>query len=67
MNTRYFKDGVVEFGLQANCTVLHAAMCFACVEIVQMLLKRGADPHIDNKKGMELKTAKADNAPRSGS
>ena len=53
LNTRLFEDGIVEFGIPAYSTVLHGAMSFAGVEIVEMLLKKGADPYIEEKNGMD--------------
>ena len=53
LNTRLFEDGIVEFGIPPNSTVLHGAMSFAGVEIVEMLLKKGADPYIEDKNGMD--------------
>ena len=52
LNTRLFEDGIVEFGIPAKGTILLGAMCFADVEIVEMLLKKGADPYIEDKNGM---------------
>ena len=39
--------------IPVNSTVLHGAMCFAGVEIVEMLLKKGADPYIEDKNGVD--------------
>ena len=53
LNTRLFEDGIVEFGIPSKGTILLGAMCFAGVEIVEMLLKKGADPYIEDKNGMD--------------
>ena len=53
LNTRLFEDGIVEFGILAKGTILLGAMSFACVAVVEILLKKGADPYIEDKNGMD--------------
>jgi ankyrin repeat protein len=53
LNTRLFENGIVEFGIPSEVTILMIAMSFASVEIVEMLLKKGADPYIEDKNGMD--------------
>jgi hypothetical protein len=53
LNTRLFEDGIVEFGIPAKGTILLGAMGFAGVEIVEMLLKKGADPNTEEENGID--------------
>ena len=53
LNIPIFEDGIVEFGIPAKASTLLAAMAFACVEIVEMLLNKGADPYIVDKSGID--------------
>ena len=53
LNVPLFEHGIVEFGISAQSTILHGAMCFAGVEIVEMLLKKGADPYVQDGNGLD--------------
>ena len=53
LNTRLFENGIVEFGIPSKSTILLGAMCCAGVEIVEMLLKKGADAYIEEKNGID--------------
>ena len=53
LNETLFENGVVEFGLPARSTILNGSMSFSSVQIVTMLLEKGADPYATEKNGMD--------------
>jgi len=53
LNDPLFEKGVVEFGIPAKLTILHCAMSFASVQIVNMLLEKGANPFATDINGVD--------------
>jgi hypothetical protein len=53
LNTACFQEDFEGFEVLTKASVLFAAMGYACVEIVTMLLKSGATPNVTNNIGVD--------------